>query len=585
MNIKLILSYYWPHMKKYPKSGIGLFFVYTIAIIASNLIFPYIIKETIDTMTSSEPSNIIAQELFTLIGFLAFITLIFNVFYRIGDYLTAYFQSNTLKLISDAAFEKLQKHSYTFFANNFTGSLVAKAGRFTNAFAQLHDKLVYMFYFSSVKLIGILLIIFYFAPLIGMLFIVWFIIYCFIVFLFIRKKFPLDLAEATENSRVTARFADTFTNALTVKMFASNYYENTQFKKATCHEEKKRRKAWYFGNFQRIFEGLLFAALQVSIMILAVKLWLSGDISTGTVVLIQLYVLSTFDIVWNIGRTLTESAKSLADAKEMIDIFEEKPDVQDIKEPEKCKIKKGKITFDAIHFSYNESEGIFDNFSLTINSGERVGLVGHSGAGKTTITKLLLRFTNVNSGVITIDDQDISKITQDDLRRNIAYVPQEPLLFHRSLRENITYGKPDATDEEIIDAAKKANAHNFIITLKDGYDTLVGERGIKLSGGERQRVTIARAMLKDAPILILDEATSSLDSTSEKMIQEAFEELMKDRTTLVIAHRLSTIQKMDRIIVLDAGKITEQGTHKELLAKNGNYATFWKQQTGGYLGE
>lgn len=585
MNIKLILSYYWPHMKKYPKSGISLFFAYGIAIIASNLLFPYIIKETIDTMTSSEPSNIIAQELFTLIAFLAFIALIFNVFYRIGDYLTAYFQSNTLKHISDSTFEKLQKHSYTFFANNFTGSLVAKAGRFTNAFAQLHDKLIYMFYFSGVKLIGILLIIFYFAPLIGALFIIWFIIYCFIVFLFVRKKFPLDLAEATENSRVTARFADTFTNALTIKMFASTHYENTQFKKATHHEENKRRKAWYFGNFQRIFEGLLFAVLQITIMILTIKLWLSGEISTGTVVLIQLYILSTFDIVWNIGRTLTDGAKNLADAKEMIDLFEQKADVQDIKEPEKCAIKDGKIIFDEVHFSYNETEGIFDDFSLTINSGERVGLVGHSGAGKSTITKLLLRFTNVDNGTIRIDDQDISKITQDDLRRNIAYVPQEPLLFHRSLRENITYGNPDATDAEITEAAKKANAHDFIIKLKDGYDTLVGERGIKLSGGERQRVAIARAMLKDAPILILDEATSSLDSTSEKMIQEAFETLMKGRTTIVIAHRLSTIQKMDRIIVLDAGAITEEGTHGELLAKNGAYATFWQQQTGGYLGE
>ncbi len=585
MNIKLILSYYWPHMKKYPISGIGLFFAYGIAVVASTIAFPYFIKEIIDIMTTASPSALIERELYVLVGILACLVLFYNILFRIGDYFMAYFQSNTIRELSNFCFEKLHKNSYTFFSNNFAGALVTKTNRFLHSFTELHNNFVYMLYFSLIKIIGILIVIFFFAPVIAFLYSGWLIIYCIIVFLFIRKKIPLDLKEASSGSLVTARYADTFTNVLTIKMFANRTLESEGFKTVTEAEEKNRRSSWYFGNFQRTFEGLLFGVVEIMIIAITIKLWLSGNITIGTVVLIQLYILATFDVIWHIGRTLTASAKAIADAKEMIDIFKQKTDVIDVQSPQICRINTGKISFKNVHFSYDGDNGVFDHFSLTINAGERVGLVGHSGAGKTTITKLLLRFTDVDDGAILIDDQDISKITQDDLRRSIAYVPQEPLLFHRSLRENIAYGNPGATEEEIITAAKKANAHDFITNLTDGYDTLVGERGIKLSGGERQRVAIARAMLKDAPILILDEATSSLDSVSEKMIQEAFEELMKDRSTLVIAHRLSTIQKMDRIIVLDAGTITEEGTHKELIKKNGDYATFWKQQTGGYLGE
>lgn len=235
-------------------------------------------------------------------------------------------------------------------------------------------------------------------------------------------------------------------------------------------------------------------------------------------------------------------------------------------------------------FSYEKKqEDVLKDFSLTITPGEKVGLVGHSGAGKTTITKILLRFADISEGEVLIDGQSIQKIKQDDLRRKISYVPQEPMLFHRSLSENIAYGKPDASMEEIVAVAKKAHAHEFIEKLSKGYDTLVGERGVKLSGGERQRVAIARAMLKDAPILILDEATSSLDSVSERHIQEALAELMKGRTTIVIAHRLSTIQKMDRIIVMEEGGIVEEGKHEDLLARGGMYAEFWREQAGGFL--
>jgi ATP-binding cassette subfamily B protein len=268
----------------------------------------------------------------------------------------------------------------------------------------------------------------------------------------------------------------------------------------------------------------------------------------------------------------------------MVQILSIEPEVKDPSKPEKSRIKKGQLQFDDVKFQHEGSdEAIFDGFSLEIMAGEKVGLVGHSGSGKTTFTRLLLRLSDIDDGQILIDGQNIAKVTQDDLRRSIAYVPQEPLLFHRTIAENISYGKPSASDAEIRKAARDANAAEFIDKLPNGYETLVGERGVKLSGGQRQRIAVARAMLKDAPILVLDEATSALDSESERLIQDALWRLMQGRTAIVIAHRLSTVQRLDRIVVLDDGQIVEQGTHKQLLKTDGTYARLWAHQSGGFL--
>ena len=280
---------------------------------------------------------------------------------------------------------------------------------------------------------------------------------------------------------------------------------------------------------------------------------------------------------------LTKAIKSLTDMQEVVDIFDSPIDIVDPKKPEILKIREGQIVFKNVFFAYKGGNPVLKNFSLEISPGERVGLVGHSGAGKSTITKLLLRFADTTEGSIIIDGQDIKNITQNDLRSVVSYVPQESILFHRTIGENIMYSGPDVAKDKMIDVARKAHADEFISKLPRGYETLVGERGVKLSGGERQRIAIARAMLKDSPILVLDEATSSLDSISESYIQDSFNELMKGKTTIVIAHRLSTIQKMDRIVLIDKGQIVEEGTHKELLDKNGMYADLWNHQTGGFL--
>ena len=271
----------------------------------------------------------------------------------------------------------------------------------------------------------------------------------------------------------------------------------------------------------------------------------------------------------------------------MTEILLEDDSIVDQQRAKKLVVTQGELRFNDASYAYADAKDhmVIHSLDITIPAGQKVGLVGHSGAGKTTITKLLLRFADLTSGSIEIDGQIISNVTQSSLRKNIAYVPQEPLLFHRTLRENIAYGKLDATDKEIMEATKRANAVEFIKELPDGLDTIVGERGIKLSGGQRQRIAIARAILKDAPILVLDEATSALDSESEKLIQASLDELMKNRTSIVIAHRLSTIAKLDRIIVLDKGKIVEDGTHDQLLKQKGIYAKLWKHQSGGFIEE
>ncbi len=579
-----VFSYYFSYCKPHWFSGVVVFPVYLVSLILVNTVKPLLYKETIDIMALG-PTQDTAGRVFELFWYLALLLVVAQTFFRIGDYTVTWFQSKVLKIMTDDTYRRIHRHGVGFFEDHFVGSLVTKARRFVRSFETIYDTLLWNIWFSIVICGSILIALAFVSSILALVFLVWIFVYVGITFIFIKYKRPRDLAKAAQDSRVTGFLADTLTNFLNIKMFASRNLEQKRFESVTQEEHRIRLRAWNFANHQTLVQSVLLGfILELGMMYIVVRLWLNGTVTLGTVVLVQSYVVSVFGQLWNLGKGLTRFAEGLSDAQEMIDIFETREDIQDPPQPEKCRISHGVISFSSVFFRYNEKVRIFEDFDFSVQSGEKIGLIGHSGAGKTTIVKLLLRFSDVTDGSVKIDGQDIRAITQDDLRRNIAYVPQEPILFHRTLRENILYGNPEVSEQEMLLASKKAHAHDFISALPEGYDTLVGERGIKLSGGERQRVAIARAMLKDAPILILDEATSALDSISEKHIQSAFSALMKNRTTIVIAHRLSTIQKMDRIVVLDGGKISEEGTHDVLLEKDGTYSSFWKEQAGGFLG-
>ncbi len=552
-------------------------------IILSNILNPLIYKQIIDSISAFPSGQVTLKSIFTLVFIAIGVRFIYNFFYRTADFAMTYFQSNTIRELHRFSFATLLDHSYHFFSNNFTGGLVAKAKRFSRSFENAHDLFVYNIWFASVELVGIFVILFWQAPPIALFLFCWIFLYVCITIAFIRRKIKFDILEAEADSTVTGSYADAFVNIMNVKLFSAKHREMKMFAEVTEHEKAKRDRAWGFANWQNLFQGFMTVFLYSSVTFLSVYLWSKGKVTVGLIVLVQLYMDSVFDQLWNLGKSLTRLMKALTEMQEIVDIFDTVPDILDPQKPEELQMNDGKLSFNAVSFNYEGNADVFTNFNLDVKPGERIGLVGHSGAGKSTITKLLLRFADVSGGSITVDGQDIRNVTQDDLRGVISYVPQESILFHRSIKENIAYGKPNATDEEIISAAQKAHAHEFISSLPKGYDTMVGERGVKLSGGERQRVAIARAMLKNAPILVLDEATSSLDSVSESYIQQAFDELMKGKTTIVIAHRLSTIQKMDRIIVLDSGAVAEEGTHKQLLRKKGIYADLWEHQSGGFI--
>jgi ATP-binding cassette subfamily B protein len=400
---------------------------------------------------------------------------------------------------------------------------------------------------------------------------------------------PVRRAAVAKESQQTGELADVISNAVTDKTFAQEAEEERRYDLTNLVRSKYYYRSWGRAVNNAFAINLLCIALQLLVFIGGIMAVRHGTLSIAMFLLFQVYILRVIDSLGKAAMVVRKLEGTLGDTQEMTVLLGRQSQIVDPEHPEPSKIAKGAIALTNVTFGYDlhskNSPALLKNFNLHIEPGERVGLVGPSGGGKTTLTKLMLRFNDVQDGIITIDGQDIRVIRQDDLHNAISYVPQEPLLFHRSIRENIGYGDTAASEAAIITAAKQAHAHEFISSLPNGYDTLVGERGIKLSGGQRQRIAIARAMIKKAPILVLDEATSALDSESEIYIQDGLWKLMQGKTALVIAHRLSTIQKMDRIVVLDNGRITETGTHKQLVAKKRLYARLWTHQSGGFLEE
>ena len=482
-------------------------------------------------------------------------------------------------------FGKLTTQSLSFHADRFGGGLVSQTTKLIGSFERFWDTVIFQVAPSVASILAAVIILSFMIWPYALFLLVLAIIFGVTVVLGSRFMAVRNKEEAQASTASNAHVADAVTNVMTIKSYGREEDElATMDKKTTEWRNKSLSTMRGFLGVSSIYSSLL-AITNVTALVAAI--WASQT-SFASISVIYLTVTYTFTVVrqlWEMNNIMRNYNRIMGDAYDMTEILLLESNVVDTSS-KKLAVKKGAVNIDGITFSHDGNpEILFDDFSLAIPSGQRVGLVGASGSGKTTLTKLVLRFADVATGAIYIDGQSIAKVTQKSLRQSIAYVPQEPMLFHRSLRENIAYGKPDATDEEILEATKRANAFEFVEKMPQGLDTMVGERGVKLSGGQRQRIAIARAILKDAPILILDEATSALDSESEKLIQDALQKLMKGRTSIVIAHRLSTISKLDRIIVMDNGAIVEDDTHEALLSKKGTYAKLWAHQSGGFIEE
>lgn len=484
-------------------------------------------------------------------------------------------------------FNTVSEQSMQFHSDRFSGSLVSQSNKFVGSFERLMDVIIWDLWPTLIYIVMVVVILAPQVPWFAVGLILFTAIYAMICTFSFRKISNLNEEWAAAETKQTGQLADSISNIISVKSYAKEAHERRRY----ADFSRKSYNAGIKSMRATIARDILFNCVQLCITALILVFLLMGrewlGISVAVLVLIVNYAQTVQGELWNINSILKNINRVFGDAHEMTLILDTIDDVVDIPEAQILIMNQASVDFDNISFRHKDAKDeIFTNFNLKVEPGERIGLVGVSGSGKTTLTKLLLRFADVNSGEITVSGQNIRNITQQSLRENIAYVPQETSLFHRSIAENIAYGKPDATQAEIEQAAKLANAHEFIIEMPEGYETLVGERGVKLSGGQRQRIAIARAILKDAPILVLDEATSALDSESEALIQSALERLMKGRTSIVIAHRLSTVASLDRIVVLQNGKIVEQGSHHALLEqKDGVYHHLWSRQSGAFMEE
>ncbi len=572
-------------------TGVGknkVFFILTILFTAvassATVIVPLYYKKFFDLLTSGSEKSLIAPQLIHVIFVILVVDIIAWVLWRLGSFANVTFQANSMANLRRQAYENLIYHSYGFFSNNFTGSLVQKVGRYARAFERLVDRLTFDVIPLVVRLVGIFIVTYSIDVKLTAIICGWAVLYMAVSYFYSRWRLKYNIKMVAADSHTTAVLADTITNQNNIEVFNMHRQEISNFRDVTEEQRRITHKNWTMHMGLDAIQALFTVAIEFAVFYFAISYWQLGFLTVGSFALIQLYVIGLSGQLWGFARIIRDFYEGYADAREMVEIMKLPHEIKNTEHSQAVKINSGEIVFDNVSFSFNQTREVITDLKARIKAGEKIALVGPSGAGKTTFVRLLLRFYEVTSGSIEIDGHNIQDITLESLRNTISLVPQDPMLFHRTIKENIRYGKPDATDEEVVEAARLAHCDEFIENLSHKYDTYVGERGIKLSGGERQRVAIARAILKNAPVLILDEATSSLDSHSEALIQDALDTLMKGKTTIVIAHRLSTIKKMDRIIVLKDGAVLEEGNHEALIQKDASlYRKMWELQAGGFI--
>lgn len=582
------LHYYWQEVKKYKWYSLGMIISTPIVVFIRAILAPLIFADLIEKASLGLPAEeLLGMAAVEIIGFFVLYVLNKVVLEELRLYWCWKMEVLAMYDLAVSCFTVVNDQSMQFHNDRFSGSLVSQTNKFVWAFERLVDTVIWDLWPTLVYILMVIVVLapqvpWFAAGIVGFV-----ALYALVSGLSFKKIAHLSDNAASAETKQTGQLADSISNIISVKSYAHEAHERhryADFSRATLDANYKQMHA-------TIKRDLQFNGVQIGITALILTFLVFGrewlGISIATLVLIVNYAQTIQGELWNINSIFKNINRVFGDAHEMTIILDMVDYVVDAPDAKVLDLQEAAVKFDQIDFKHKDAkDAIFQNFTLEVKPGERIGLVGVSGSGKTTLTKLLLRFADVSAGQITISGQDIRKITQQSLRENIAYVPQETSLFHRSIAENIAYGKLDATQDEIEHAAKLANAHEFIKDLPEGYNTLVGERGIKLSGGQRQRIAIARAILKDAPILVLDEATSALDSESEALIQDALNTLMQGRTSIVIAHRLSTVASLDRIVVLEDGKIVEQGTHHQLLGRShGVYNHLWSRQSGAFMEE
>ncbi len=568
-----------PHMKW----AVSVFIFVTLAQGFSSSM-PYVYKMIIDSAQATSVGNGSIGSVW-LWGIVYIVTVIFAVVsWRLSGFTGMRWIVGLNATAYNALFEYVSKHSHSYFSDRFAGSISSQIGHAAGGSESMAEALPWNYYANFLSLVLTFVYIATVSWLAAGLF-VGLVAILVPLNVVLSKNRRRDVVTYSQNATgVTGRGIDAISNMSAVRQFVRQEDEVTSFGNAVALMRASNLKQRSGSEWILVYNAAIVLAFEAAILLLVLYLWSHGTISLGDLVLMFGLLISIMHTLVFIGHNMNGFVRRYGEIQEGLSEVLLPYEIVDVPSAEKLEVSEGKIEFRHVVFKYGEQE-VFSDLELTIKPGQRIGIVGPSGAGKSTFVSLLLRQHELRGGEICIDGQAIHEVTQDSLREAMAVVPQEPLLFHRSIRDNIAYGKFDAIDEEVTKAAEMAQAHDFIATLPSGYETLVGERGVKLSGGQRQRIAIARAMLKDAPILILDEATSALDSESEVAVQKALHMLMEGKTVIAIAHRLSTLREMDRIIVLASGKIMEDGTHAELLEQAGLYASLWSHQSGGFLQE
>ena len=581
------LHYYWQVTRKH----LGLF----VALMASTFLFvallsygnPYVMSLVVDRVSEG---SITSDQVFSTYGpyivALIVINLVGQAASKLQDYTMYKLEIAAAYDLATMSFDALCNQSMSFHSNRFGGTLVSQTSKFISAYQQLLETITFPFLPVVCSVIFTCTILAPRVPLYVVILMVLLAIYACVSYYMYKRILSLNEKAASAQNQLSGELSDSVANILAVKTSGREDYERALFDQANRNVvERDSKRMW-----ASLTRGIITAAITVVIMSVVAVFIAGGNawfgITPGTLVMMFTYTYTVTNQFNFINNGLQRFNRAFGDASGMTATLDEPRLVADKPGAPAMVVREGTIDFQNIGFYYTDGNVktlVFEDFNLHIPAGQRVGLVGLSGAGKTTLTKLLLRLSDIQDGRILIDGQNVADCTQQSLRRSIAYVPQEALLFHRTIAENISYGRPDATMEQIREAARQANALEFIENLPQGFETITGERGVKLSGGQRQRVAIARALLADCPVLVLDEATSALDSESEALVQDALKTLMRGRTCIVVAHRLSTVASLDRIVVLDHGKVVEDGPHAELIKAGGEYAHLWDRQTGAYL--